>query len=351
MMRRSAILAAVLAAALATSASADLKPGSIELKAPGALTFGPKNILFIADLGAASIYAVDTRDEAKGDRAAPLNVEKIDAKVAELIGAGADEILINDMKVNPATGNVFLSVARKTGGGLIAVVDRGGKVSELALKEIPSARLALSDTPKNPSPRAPVVTALAFQNNRLFIAGMSNEEFNSSLRSVEYPFADKPAITGVEIYHGAHGKWETASPVRTFAPFEISGQAHILAAYTCTPLVKFNVADLKGGEKVKGITVAELGNRNQPLDMIVYKKGDKSFVLMANTTRGVMKVSTEGIENIEAITSRVSGTAGLKYETIAALKDVMQLDKLSDTQAVLVAKAGTNFDLRTVDLP
>ncbi len=56
-------------------------------------------------------------------------------------------------------------------------------------------------------------------------------------------------------------------------------QPHVLAAYTCTPLVKFPLSDLKPGEKVKGTTIAELGNRNRPLDMIVYQKDGKDYVL------------------------------------------------------------------------
>src|SRR5204863_578452 len=141
-------LAAVLAVALAVPAFADLKNGSIELKNPGALAVGPKNVLFIGDLGNATIYAVDTRDEASGDRNAPLNVERIDARIAELIGTTAGDIAIGDMKVNPATGNVFLSIARKQGGGgLIVKVDRSGKVSELTLKDVSCDKVALSDAP------------------------------------------------------------------------------------------------------------------------------------------------------------------------------------------------------------
>jgi hypothetical protein len=345
-------LAALVAATLAVPAFADLKPGSIELKSPGVMTFGPKNVLFIGDLGTATIYAVDTRDEASGDRNAPLNVERIDTKIAELVGAGAGELKIKDMKVNPGTGNVFLSVAReKVGGGLIVKVDRGGKVSELVLKDVPCAQVALSDAPTDQRRRNMSITALAFANNRLFVAGLTNEEFSSAFRSIEYPFKDADKGTGVEIYHGSHGRWETASPIRTFTPFDINGQAHLLAAYTCTPLVKLPVGDLKAGEKVKGVTVAELGNRNTPLDMVVYKKDGKTFILIANTSRGVMKLNPEGIESTEAITAHVADKAGLKYETINDLKNVTQLDKLSDTQALVLVETKDAQSLKTVDLP
>jgi len=55
-------------------------------------------------------------------------------------------------------------------------------------------------------------------------------------------------------------------------------------------VVRIPMSSLKAGEKVNGVTVAELGNGNRPLDMIVYTKGGKDYLLMANNKRGVMKV-------------------------------------------------------------
>jgi len=78
------------------------------------------------------------------------------------------------------------------------------------------------------------------------------------------------------------------------------------------------VKDLKPGEKVTGTTVAELGNRNRPLSMIVYKKDGKDYVLMANSSRGLMKIKLEGVDSIKGITKRIAGKAGLTYDTIEA---------------------------------
>ena len=140
--------------------------------------------------------------------------------------------------------------------------------------------------------------------------------------------------------------------MRTLAVFDVGGQPNVLAAYTCTPLVKFPLSDLKPGTKVKGTTVAELGNRNRPLDMIVYKKDGKDYLLMANSSRGVMKVNVETIDKIEGISSRVNGTAGLPYDTIANLKGVMQLDKLDKERAlVLVQSDGGGLSLQAIQLP
>ena len=132
---------------------------------------------------------------------------------------------------------------------------------------------------------------------------------------------------------------------------EIGGKMHILAGYQCTPLVKFDIEDLKGGKKLRGTTVAELGNRNRPLDMISYMKSGKEFLLIANSDRGVMKVSTSGIDKSEGITSHINGTAGLTYETIGSLKGVMQLDKYDDQHALILTKADSKWDLTSIDLP
>ncbi|HEY8506017.1 MAG TPA: hypothetical protein VIL46_15635, partial [Gemmataceae bacterium] len=104
--------------------------------------------------------------------------------------------------------------------------------------------------------------------------------------------------------------------------------------------------------QVKGKTVAELGNRNTPLDMVVYKKDGKDYILMSNDRRGVMKITTDGIDSIEPITERVREQAGLKYETVADLKGVRQLDKLDEARAVVLIDAGGGkMNLQTVPLP
>jgi hypothetical protein len=196
--------------------------------------------------------------------------------------------------------------------------------------------------------RADAITDLAFVDGKVIVAGLSNEEFASTLRSIPYPFSKVEPGTGVEIYHGAHGKFETKSPVRTFAIHN----SDVLAAYTCTPLVRFSLDSLKPGAKIKGVTVAELGNRNRPLDMIVYSKGGKDWILMANSSRGVMKISTENIGRAQGITEKIGDKAGQSYETIDTLKGVVHLDRLNKDSAVVLmgAEAGP-LNLKTIDLP
>ena len=88
--------------------------------------------------------------------------------------------------------------------------------------------------------------------------------------------------------------------------------------------------------------------------MVVYQKDGKDYILMTNSSRGVMKITTEGAGTAESITQPVrgGGTKGLGYNTIESLKGVVQMDQLDASHAVILTqdKAGT-VDLDTIELP
>jgi hypothetical protein len=349
-----------MAAVVGAAEKAGLQEGTPDIKFAGPMTFGPDGILIVADTRQAAIYALDTGDKAGDPSGMKIDVNNVKEAVAGLLGITPKEVMINDMAVNPASGNVFLSIARGQGpdaAPVILKVDGSGKFSEVSLKKIAFAKAAIPNAP-NPggegkqNRRAQSITDLAYVDGHVFIAGLSNEEFASNLRSISYPFQKIDTGASVEIYHGAHGAYETRSPVRTFVPYVINGESHLLAAYTCTPLVKFRVSDLKPGAKAKGTTIAELGNRNQPLDMVVYKKGGKEFLLITNSSRGVMKLATDNVGKQEGITSRIEGKAGLSYETISEWKGVQQLDRLNENNAVLLVVDDSGAaSLKTMALP
>ena len=135
-------------------------------------------------------------------------------------------------------------------------------------------------------------------------------------------------------------------------PYKVGSEQHLLAAYTCTPLVQFALNDLKPGAKITGKTIAEFGNRNRPLDIIVYQKDGKDYLLMANSARGVIKVAAEQITpSAESITAKVADTQGLKFEKID-WAGVAQLDRLDNRHAVVVRTgAGSALNLETLALP
>jgi len=339
---------------------ASLKKGNPDLKSAGALAFGPEGILFVGDTQGAAVFAIDTGDRPSKPETGPLKVEGIDEKIANLLGTTPQKIRVNDLAVNPASGKAYLSVARGTGPDATPVllrVGHDGKIEMVPTENVPFARADLPNAPdanaqeRGRSLRSQTITDLGYVDGRVYVAGLSNEEFASRLLAIPFPFADRPSTTSVEIYHGSHGQLETRSPVRTFTSYRIKGDPYLLAAYTCTPLVKLPVADLKPGAHVKGTTVAELGNRNNPLDMIVYSKGGKDYLLLANSSRGVMKIATDGIDQAAAISKPVRDKAGQSYETISDLKGVEQLDSLDKDHAVLLVRGNGGMNLETVALP
>lgn len=356
---RSQLLAtvAVLAAAVGTArADQGLTKGTPDLKSATALAFGPHGILFVGDPAGAAVFAIDTMDTAAAGTG-EVKVDRVDAQIAGVLGVSDKDIKISDMKVNPASGNVYFAATRGSSGGpAIVRITRGGKAEPLALKDIPFAKVSIKD-PYEPAGKTRYtkmdsITQIGFADNKVIVAGLSNEEFNSTLRVIPFPFKDADKGAGIQIFHGAHGKLETNAPIKSFTPYKVGGEDAIMAAYTCTPLVKIPLSELKPGAKVKGTTVAELGNMNQPIDMIPYTKGGKNYFLMANTARGVMKIQADGLEKAAAITARPQGdTAGVPYEKVAELKDVVQLDKLDNERALILVKNSGGFDLKTIPLP
>ena len=345
--------------------TAGMKEGKVELKSAGPISFGPDGILFIADTKAAAVAALATGDTKPAATAKLTKVEGINQKIAGLLGASADQILIDDMAVNPISRNTYLAVSRGRGADATPVLIRvkgDGQPELFSLDKVKFSRAELPDAPvdgvvgqgsRQSNPRRESITDIAFLEDRLLIAGLSNEEFASTLRAIPFPFKTVANGTSVEIYHGAHGRFETRSPVRTFVPFKVGNEAHLLAAYTCTPLVQFPLSQIQPGAKIKGKTIAELGNRNRPLDMIVYQKGGKDYLLLANSSRGIMKINADQIEKSEGIEAHVKdGTKGVAYETIESWKGIDQLDRLDNQHAIVLRRGeGGAQILESLDLP
>lgn len=351
----------LLIALLALAVPLAAVEGGTELKSAGVMAFGPNGVLFVGDSAGASVWAFETGDTRPGPAGAKVNVAALNEKVAALLGTAADQIEIKDAIVNPISKKVYVSVSRGRGPDATPVilrVDSAGKIEEFSTAKAKSTRVSLPNAPspelrdkRGGMPRLESITDLAYVDGKVFVAGLSNEEFASNLRAIPYPFSAADRGASIEIYHGNHGRFETNAPIRTFVPYSIKAEPHLLAAYTCTPLVRIPVSALKPGTKVAGTTIAELGNRNRPIDMVVYKKDGKEFLLMANNSRGVMKMSTEGLDTYKAITERTDIT-GVPYQTIAELKGVEQLDKLDDANAVILARSESgSLDLKTVALP
>lgn len=351
-MRTSFKFAALAAVVVATAASpmARVKATAAgpALTSIGPMTFGPNGVLLASDPMAATVFAITLGNQAAGARTGTANVAGIDQKIAAVLGTGAADIRITDLAVHPTSKNAFVAVMRGQGTDAkpaLLRVDGAGTVELVALDTLAFTSVTLPSpaavNPNGRGGRAQSVTDLAYSNGRVYISGLSNEEFASKLYSVAYPFASVDKGTSVEIFHGNHGRLETRSPVMAFLPMTIANQPHIVAGYTCTPLVKFPVSSLAGASsKVLGTTMAELGAGNQPLDIISYQKAGQQYLLMSNSARGVMKIPTASFANAEHIGAPVpTGTAGVPFETVSAMTGIEQLDLLDADRSVVIARA------------
>ena len=334
-----------------------LVTGTPEIKSINALTFGPDGILFIGDGKSATVFAVDTKDAALVEKPAAVEVKNIDQKIAALLGTEVKNITIQDIAVNPKSKNVYCAVQHSDGTPALLKIE-GDKISAVSLKEIPYSTLALTNAPaedakdqRGESLRIASISDMGYADGKVMVSGLSNKEFGSTFRSIPFPFTNTQDQASLEIYHAAHGRYETMAPIKTFTTTEINGKKYLLASYTCTPLVLFPLDELKAGSHVKGRTVAEMGSGNQPLDMITLKKGNDSYLIMTNSSRPVFKVKYKSIEAYQgSLTTPVVenfATAGVDFVSLP-LTNVVQLDKLDDGRMVMLQRRSNgNLDLWT----
>jgi hypothetical protein len=125
-------------------------------------------------------------------------------------------------------------------------------------------------------------------------------------------------------------------------PYEIEGKSHLLAAYTCTPLVTFPLDQLEGGAHVQGATIAELGFGNVPLDMIQFTKDGTPYVLVLNSTRGGMKIDPKNFAKAKSLgedsdISRDAPTAGVPYMSVP-MGGVVRADNYDDDHLVVLRR-------------
>src|SRR4051812_39709244 len=163
-------MAAVICTAL-TAHGADLTKGTPDLKSASALAFGPNGLLFVGDPQGAAVFAIDTGDTKPAGTQA-VNVERIDAKLAGVLGTSDKDVKINDVKVNPASGNIYVAVTRGTGAGQPAILrlTRAGSVEAVALKDVPFAKVSIPNpaAASGKGGAATIITNMAFEGGKLY---------------------------------------------------------------------------------------------------------------------------------------------------------------------------------------
>lgn len=328
--------------------------GTPQIRSVNALAFGPQGILFVGDSKSASIFAIET-DNTEGTGGS-VEITGVDRVLASALGTTVDNISIQDLAVHPITKRVYVAVQHVNGTPALLVLDSDHfvpvKLDNIRFSSVPIQNVVKEDAldGRGRPLRVWTISDLGYYNGKVMVSGLSNQEFSSTFRSIPFPFREDADMASLEIYHASHGQYETQSPIKTFTATELDGKPYLVASYTCTPLVIFPIQELKDGQHVKGRTVAELGNRNTPLDMLTMKRDGKSYLLLANSTRALMRINYDEIVSFkESLSNPVDGTAGVHFTALPYV-NVLQLDKLDDDHFVMLQrKADGNLNLMTVE--
>ncbi|MEI9912371.1 MAG: hypothetical protein WDO71_23590 [Bacteroidota bacterium] len=184
----------------------------------------------MGDSKSATVFAIDTKDKSVVEKATAVEIKNIDQKIAAILGTEAKNIRIQDIAVNPLSKKIYCAVQSSDGTPLLFTLE-GDKIQVVSLKEIAFSNISIANVPGEEAKdrggrplREQSISDLAYADGSVLLSGLSNQEFGSTFRKITFPFTDKQEQASLEIYHAAHGKYETNSPIRTFTTGELNGK-------------------------------------------------------------------------------------------------------------------------------
>jgi hypothetical protein len=329
------------------------------------LAFGPDNTIFVADWKAARVHALVLPAAAAVPAGATFNILDLEALASKAVGGA--RVTVEDMAVRPGTGEVYVAVsygAAKVPALLVVSHDQHVRRVDLAKTRSTSIALKSPNTSdftfwKDAPERSFTVTDMKWRQGELFVAGLSNQDFASSLRRIAYPFTGKQGLTSIEMYHTTHNQIETRAPIRTMTFADFGGKSYLVAAYTCTPIVTIPLDDIKDGVHVHGKVIAELGYGNTPADMITYTRTSEGksedVVLLLNYERVPNLIP---VSQIEAAQARPEIDKPVPFGMITGLEPfqtplagAVRVDSLDDKAIIVVRRQleKGKLELVTVD--
>jgi hypothetical protein len=269
-MIRRIFLTCLVTLSLAAFAQAD--QGNPKLKSIEAIRFGPDGLLIIG--GGSDVVTVETGDT-KETTWSKTDIDNVDQLLAGKLGLMAKDIEIRRISVNPASRKLYAAVrSLKSNQYVILTIDGAGKVEEFSLDNVKFERYPLTVGEK----AVTKITDLTWAGGRIVVATQASDTFASRVFTI-YPGKAASSFY-TETFHTGHNKLETKAPILCLMPYEDGKKTEIVGSFTCTPLVKYPLDDAQPDVKVKGTTVVELGQGNQPLSMFPYEKDAKKYILV-----------------------------------------------------------------------
>src|SRR5262247_2658633 len=354
----------VLLVAIAFCLGAASNVSAADIKSISRLAAGPDNVLFVADWKSARVHAITLPRATQKPAGTAFNILNLEDLLSRQVGGA--KVTVEDMVVRPGTAEVYIAVsygAAKTPALIVVTGDQ--KARRVNLKAAKSTSTALRDAPTSDykfwrefPERSFTVTNMKWRDGELFIAGLSNQDFASTLRRIKYPFDARQSVTSVEIFHTGHNQVETRAPIRAMSFATLGGKPYLVAAYNCTPIVLIPLDELKDGAHIRGKTIAELGYGNTPAALIAYTKTDQGkteeFLMLVNFQLGSSIIP---VSELEAANARpgfetmvpFKETAGLNVMQ-APLAGTIRLGNLDENWFILVRRGLEHDTLQLVTI-
>jgi hypothetical protein len=355
----------LLAIAAACCLNAALNASAADIKSISRLATGPGNVLFVADWKAARVHAITLPDAKQEPAATAFNILDLESLLSSQVGGA--RVTVEDMVLRPGTSEAYVAIsygAAKTPALIVVTSDH--KARRIDLKAARSTSIELRDAPSpksefwNETPeRSFTVTDMKWRDGEIFVAGLSNQDFASTLRRVKYPFDAKQSTTSIEIYHTGHNLIETRAPIRAMTFATWGGKPYLVAAYTCTPIVTIPLEDLKDGAHVRGKTIAEMGYGNTPAGILSYSRKTEQgktedFLMLVNFQRGGSIIP---LSQVEAASSRPGFDKPVPFGQIAGLEvtpaplgGVLRIDNLDDKSFIVVRRRLESDSLQLITI-
>jgi hypothetical protein len=275
------------------------------IRSVGVMTFADADTVVIADWRTGEIHALHLAPAA-GATAKPFNLKDVSTPIARALRTQPDKLRFEDMAFRPGAELAYITVSVERGPGApasaLVSVDAAGKVAIVDLARTRRTSAEIKSPPAADKrlwrdvPEATLtVTDLVVHDGKLYVAGLSNASFASTLRVYDFPFTGAATATSVEMYHPVHNQLETRAPIRKMAVVTLDAEPSLVAAFTCTPLVTIALKDLKDGAHITGKTIAELGWGSAPVDMVTFDAGQGPMVLLTNSHKSADLMAVSAI--------------------------------------------------------
>lgn len=295
----------------------------------GTMSFVDADHLVIADWRSGQLHAITLPTAAAGTPKA-FNLKNVSGPIARALHTSPENLRFEDMAFRPGAELAYVTLSVQKGTATpspaLVSVDATGKVAVVNLAKVQRSSVAVGNAPAadkrlwRDTPQASyTVTDIAYFGNKLYVAGLSNASFASTLRVFDFPFKGEATATSVEMYHPVHNQLETRAPIRKMIVTTLNGEPSLVAAFTCSPLVTIPLKDLKDGAHIAAKTIAEFGWGSAPVGMVMFDSQQGPMVLLTHSHKSADLMS---VSDIAAAATRPGLSTPIKWpsEPLLGLK-------------------------------